>query len=170
MRNFFLLVIFSWMLSGCLGDIVFGGGKLSPPHAEASQQPRPMIDPYTGEEIKMWVPKGASINATWPFQARGEEDRCSRGYYRGKNDTKLLPSQREIYKKLSNGGWIWAYYYYYGEDTPGFDVTDWYETVFNIYVKPDGTIYGCAWKKYPLGWVNKHGTADGIEATVQSPR
>lgn len=169
MRNLFLLLFIGSLISGCLGDIVLGGGKPSIPSTKMPQQP--MIDPYTGEEIKMWVPKnGMVMSKEWESFARAEEKRCSNDYYRGKKDAQLLPSQRSVYKKLSNGGRVWAYYYYYGEDTPGFDITDWYETIFNIYVRPDGTIYGCIWKKYPLGGSEKYSTSDGINPRTHPPR
>lgn len=133
-----------------------------------------IIDPYTHEEVKMWVPRQGMIrNSSWPFQAQGEESRCSNGHYRGKNDYELFPSQRGVYKKLSSGGWVWAYYYYYGEDSPlasGGSITNLYITVFNIYVKPDGTIYGCAWRKYPFDYRLKYGTDDGIDPNMYPPR
>ena len=128
MRNLLLLAFIGCLLTGCLRDIVFGGGEKS---AAPSKPPsKTVIDPYTS----------------------------------------LLPSKRGVYKKLSSGGWVWAYYYYYGEEIPGFDTTDWYITVFNIYVKPDGTIYGCAWRKYPFSYRLKYGTNDGINPHVHPPR
>lgn len=158
MRNFLLLVICSWTLSGCLGDIVLGGGETTP-----SKPRREIARDGEGKEVKMWIPKHASVNATWAYQARGEEDRCSSGYYIGKYIRDILPSKREIYKILPRyENRVWAYYYYYGENIPGFDTTDWYETVFNIYSDANGRIYGCAYAKYPFGYVNKHGTPDGI--------
>ena len=169
MRNLLLLAFIGCLLTGCLRDIVFGGGEKS---AAPSKPPsKTVIDPYTHEEVKMWMPKNGTIrNAVWAWEARGEERLCSDGDYKGKQDTSLLPSKRGVYKKLSSGGWVWAYYYYYGEEIPGFDTTDWYITVFNIYVKPDGTIYGCAWRKYPFSYRLKYGTNDGINPHVHPPR
>lgn len=165
-------MLIACLLSGCLGDIVLGGGAASTSKVRA--QSKPVINPNTGEAVQMWVPKKGMVpSQEWESFARAEEKRCASGYYEGKSDTKLLPSQRGVYKKTKNGGWIWAYYFYYGEDSPlatGGTMTIWYETIFNIYVNSSGRIYGCIWQKYPFGWSNKHGTTDGIEATVQSPR
>lgn len=162
MRNILLLMLISCLLSGCLGDIVLGGGEATP---------RPQREPARdgeGKEIKMWVPKDGMIpSKVWESRARVEEEKCSNAYYIGKNVASLFPSQKGVYKILPRYGnriWAYYYYYYYGEDTPGFDTTDWYETVFNIYADANGRIYGCAYAKYPLGWVEKHGTTGGVIA------
>lgn len=133
-----------------------------------SSSPSPLLrDTETDEVIKMWVPKNGMIpNATWESLARGAENMCSNGYYIGKNiSDALLSSERSIYKVLPKyGNKIWAYYYYYGEDSPlatGGTMTTWYETVFNIYADAKGRIYGCYWQKYPRGWHFKNGTTDG---------
>lgn len=157
MRNLFLLLLVMFMLSGCLGDIVLGG-KAAPP----MRQHEPARD-GEGKEVKMWIPKEGMIpSKVWESRARVEEEKCSNGYYIGRNIASLYPSQKGVYKILPRyGNRIWAYYYY-GEDTPGFDITDWYETVFNIYADANGRIYGCAFAKYSLGWVEKHGSPDGV--------
>ena len=159
MRNLLVLIIATFHLGGC-GFGNFVNKCINDPPSSPARGP---ARDGEGKEVKMWVPKHASVNATWEFQARGEEDRCSTGYYLGKNIKELLPSKREIYKVLPNyGNRIWAYYYYYGEDIPGFDTT-WHETVFNLYADANGRIYGCTYAKYSFGYVSKHGTSDGIE-------
>lgn len=172
MYNVVLLIIFCSLLSGCGLNNVINYIVEEVPSSNIYKSS--IIDPYTGEEIKIWIPKdGMVMSKEWESFSRAEESRCSSGYYRGKNDAQLLPSQRGVYKKLSNGGLIWAYYYYYGEDSPlatGGTMTNWYETIFNIYVKPDGTIYGCVWKKYPLGGSDKYSTPDGINPRIHPPR
>lgn len=105
---------------------------------------------YDSDGFYMWGPSTASPNAVWPFQARGEEARCSDGHYKRRKISSLLPSQLTTYKILSDGNKVFAYCYYYGEDLPGFTMTDWYKTVFNIYVDKNGNIYKCQWKKYFL--------------------
>lgn len=163
MRNSLFLLLIGFLLSGCLGDAVLGGGEVvTRPQHEAFRNAE------TGETIKMWIPNGMQQTAAWPFQARGEESHCSNGYYLDKNDWDLLPSQRTIYKVLKNGDRVWAYYY--GENTPGFDVTDWYITVFNIYANSDGKIYACYWGKFPGNYRLTHGTLDGINPNIHSPR
>lgn len=158
MRTLLLLALMECLLSGFLRDIVFGSGG----GATASEpQQEPLRDAETGEVIKMWVPKNMLRTSSWEFQARGEEARCSSGYYKGKNVADLFPSQRTIYKELPNyGNSIWAYYY--GEDIPGFGTTDWYITVFNIYADKNGRIYGCLWQKFPSEYRLEYGTSDGI--------
>lgn len=160
MRNIFFLAVVYCLLFGC----GFGGFVDKCVNGPPPNPPRePLRDTETGEIIKMWVPRKMISLSTWPFQARGEEDRCSNGYYIGKNITDLFPTQRGIYKVLPNyGNRIWAYYYYYGEDMPGFNTTDWYITVFNIYADKNGRIYGCYWGKFPGDYRVKHGTSDGI--------
>ena len=161
MCKFLLLAMCYSLLTACgMGKVMNYILEDPPPRSPSA----PLRDSETGEVIKMWIPKNASVNATWEFQARGEESRCSDGYYIGKNIRDLLPSKRETYKILLRyGNRIWAYYY--GEDSPlatGGTMTTWYETVFNIYSDPNGRIYGCYWQKYPFGYLNKHGTSDGI--------
>ncbi|WP_147568328.1 hypothetical protein [Desulfovibrio sp. 3_1_syn3] len=128
-----------------------------------------MHNPVTGEVVKIWMPDDMRQTAAWPFQARGEEARCSNGHYLGKNDWELFPSQRSIYKILPNSDRIWAYYYY-GEDIPGFTTTKWYITVFNIYAHSNGEIYGCVWDKYPSSYRSKYSTSDGINPNIHPPR
>lgn len=160
MRNILLLVAACCLLSACIVKDMANSIGIRP----SPEIPRePLRDSKTGEEIKIWVPRNMISLSTWEFQARGEESRCSSGHYKGKNVANLLPSQRGIYKILPNyGNRIWAYYYYYGEDIPGIDTTDWYITVFNIYADKNGRIYGCLWQKFPGDYRVKHGTSDGI--------
>lgn len=159
MRNILLLVAVCCLLSSCgFGNFVdkcVNGPPPNPPR-------EPLRDTKTGKAIKIWVPKNMLRTSSWEFQARGEEARCSNGHYWDKEDWELFPSQRSIYKILPNGDKIWAYYYYYGEDMPGFDSTKWYITVFNIYAHPDGEIYACYWAKFPSEYRLEHGTSDGI--------
>lgn len=163
MHNLFWLAICYCLLTACGMGKVMNYILEDPP----SSPPTPLRDAETGEVIKMWVPQNGMIpNATWEILARGAEKICSNGDNIGKNisDT-LLPSERTIYKILPKyGNKIWAYYYYYGEDSPlatGGNITTWYETVFNIYADANGRIYGCYWQRYPRGWHFKNGTHDG---------
>lgn len=147
MRILVCLLICSSLLCSCgvekVIDYILDDTQASNAHSQ------PVIDPNTGEQVQIWIPKEGMIpSKVWESRARVEEEKCSNGYYQGRSASKLFPSQLGVYKNLPNGGRIWAYYYYYGEDTPGFDVTDWYETVFNIYVDKNGRIYECRWRKY----------------------
>lgn len=166
MHHFLLIAISCLLCYGCgVGKVI---NYIVDDNSNDNSHYSPVIDPNTGEEVQMWLPKNASVNATWSFQARGEESRCANGNYNGKNINDLLPSKREIYKITPRGNRVWAYYYYYyyyGEDSPlatGGTMTNWYETVFNIYSNAEGRIYGCVYEKYPFGYLNKHGTPDGI--------
>lgn len=160
MLYLFVMAILYCLLSAC-GFEKFVDKCINEPPSASS---RPARD-GEGQEVKMWVPKDGMIpHATWETLARGAEKLCSNGDYIGKNITHaLLPSERTVCKTLPKyGNKIWAYYCYYGEDIPGFNKTDWYETVFNIYADANGRIYGCAYAKYPRGWHYKNGTTDGI--------
>lgn len=159
MRNILLLVAVCCLLSACIVKDMANSIGIKP----SPSTPNAPARDGEGKEVKIWVPKNMIRLSAWPFQARGEEDRCTQGYYLGKNVADLLPTQRGIYKILPNyGNRIWAYYYYYGEDIPGIDTTDWYITVFNIYADKNGRIYGCAWAKFPSEYRLEHGTSDGI--------
>ena len=158
MRNILLLVAACCLLSACIVKDMANSIGIRP----SPEIPRePLRDTKTGKVIKIWVPKNMLMTSSWEFQVRGEEARCSNGHYWDKKDWELFPSQRSIYKILQNGDKIWAYYYY-GEDMPGFDTTEWYITVFNIYAHPDGEIYACYWAKFPSEYRLEHGTSDGI--------
>ena len=165
MRNLLLLLAVCGLLSGCLKEVIFGSDKTASPRTEQDA----LHSPVTGEVVKIWMPDDMRQTAAWPFQARGEEARCSNGHYLGKNDWELFPSQRSIYKILPNSDRIWAYYYY-GEDIPGFTTTKWYITVFNIYAHSNGEIYGCVWDKYPSSYRSKYSTSDGINPNIHPPR
>lgn len=162
MRNiFFATVCCCCLLTACgMGKVVNYILEDPPPSSSVSLQ-----DTETGEVVKMWVPKKGMIpNATWETLVRGAEKMCSNGDYIGRNiSDALLLSERSVYKILPKyGNKIWAYYY--GEDSPlatGGSMTNWYETVFNIYADANGRIYGCYWQKYRRGWHFKNGTADG---------
>lgn len=164
MRGFLLLSMCYTFLCGCGLDNVVD--YIIEDTSTTNAPSKPIIDPNTGKTVQIWMPKDGMIpNKVWESRARVEEGKCSNQYYKGKRATTLFPSQLGVYKKLPNGGRIWAYYYYYGEDSPlatGGSVTNWYETVFNIYANEQGVIYGCIWQKFPFGWSSKHGTSDGI--------
>ena len=133
----------------CLFALLYACGPL-PDRSQSGLFGRYPEDYTDGKGFTLWMPKHMNARqGMYEFVVQKYMNYCENGDYNGgkfKSD--------EVYKELSDGGRVYAYYYYYNQDesigvnAPAFNLTPMhinvdYYTVMNFIVNKDGIITRC---------------------------